>query len=346
MDDFGVVLELINTEERQSFNSLWGPLKYIKAAEFEFDGKKIPQEEVLFDNIKRVSSTTGINTVLFRHAEVFKYLGEGRIFDFIKARTYMLKMLSALYYPEENLNFVYEGNPLRKVLEYIFHTANKFGLLPDECIEANGTPRSTDASRYMAGKECKGYKGSKLTHKLRFGEPGPGKEGSGGDRIFNEQVAMFVQNILNYANMDSHTNKDESYVIEEDKKEIFFGYVLQLCHIIKWFGAYIESNSDVETNKSKIRIITVDTDNADENKTDKQEEKSILIPTLESLIGTEANIISYGTKGKLACGTYCKLDSKYISKIGKKATIKSLEVNKGKDSKELPYIATEIEIAE
>lgn len=137
MDDFGVVLELINTEERQSFNSLWGPLKYIKAAEFEFDGKKIPQEEVLFDNIKRVSSTTGINTVLFRHAEVFKYLGEGRIFDFIKARTYMLKMLSALYYPEENLNFVYEGNPLRKVLEYIFHTANKFGLLPDECIEAN-----------------------------------------------------------------------------------------------------------------------------------------------------------------------------------------------------------------
>jgi uncharacterized protein YggL (DUF469 family) len=50
----------------------------------------------------------------------------------------MLKMLSALYYPEENLNFVYEGNPLRKVLEYIFHIANKYGLLPDDCIEANG----------------------------------------------------------------------------------------------------------------------------------------------------------------------------------------------------------------
>ena len=36
------------------------------------------------------------------------------------------------------------------------------------------------------GKECKVYKGNKLTHKLRFGEPGPGKEGSGGDSIFNE----------------------------------------------------------------------------------------------------------------------------------------------------------------
>ncbi len=357
MDDFGVVLELINTEERQSFNSLWGALKYIKAAEFEFDGKKIPQEEVLFDNIKRVSSTTGINTVLFRHAEVFKYLGEGRIFDFIKARTYMLKMLSALYYPEENLNFVYEGNPLRKVLEYIFHTANKFGLLPDECIEANGTPRSTDASRYMAGKECKVYKGNKLTHKLRFGEPGPGKEGSGGDSIFNEQVAMFVQNILNYANMDSHTNKDEPYVIEENKKEIFFGYVLQLCHVIKWFGDYVESNPDVEVNKSKTKIIPIevkpDVENkvtvkneTEENKIAKQEEKIIDIPEIESLIGTEANIMYFGTKGKLACGAYCKLDSKYSMKIGKKATIKSLVPNEGKDSNDLPYIATEIEIAE
>ncbi|MBQ2017634.1 MAG: hypothetical protein II208_03880, partial [Alphaproteobacteria bacterium] len=38
------------------FNSLWGNLKYIKAAEFEIEGKKVPQEEVLFDNIKRVSS--------------------------------------------------------------------------------------------------------------------------------------------------------------------------------------------------------------------------------------------------------------------------------------------------
>lgn len=357
MDDFGVVLELINTEERQSFNSLWGPLKYIKAAEFEFDGKKIPQEEVLFDNIKRVSSTTGINTVLFRHAEVFKYLGEGRIFDFIKARTYMLKMLSALYYPEENLNFVYEGNPLRKVLEYIFHTANKFGLLPDECIEANGTPRSTDASRYMAGKECKVYKGNKLTHKLRFGEPGPGKEGSGGDSIFNEQVAMFVQNILNYANMDSHTNKDEPYVIEENKKEIFFGYVLQLCHVIKWFGDYVESNPDVEVNKSKTKIIPIEVkpdvetkvtvkNETEENKIAKQEEKIIDIPEIESLIGTEANIMYFGTKGKLACGAYCKLDSKYSMKIGKKATIKSLVPNEGKDSNDLPYIATEIEIAE
>ena len=344
MDDFSVVLELINTEERQSFNSLWGNLKYIKAAEFEIEGKKVPQEEVLFDNIKRVSSTTGINTVLFRHAEVFKYLGEGRIFDFIKARTYMLKMLSALYYPEENLNFVYEGNPLRKVIEYIFRGANKYGLLPNDCFDTNGHIVLLDASRYMAGLEVNVYDGRTIKHKVKYGEIG--------ESIFNQEIAMFVKNILNFSSSDSHTNEDDPYVIEEDKKEIFFGYVLQLCHVVKWVGHYIEFNPDVEVNRSKTKVISIETVATTKTKEDytekvmvKPEEKPIEIPVIETLEGSIANI-AYHRCGKLACGPYCKLDSKWSSNIGKKATIKSLEPNKGKDSKDLPYIATEIVIAE
>lgn len=255
MNDFGIVLELINTEERRNFDAIWGPMRYIKAADVEIDGKKIAQEEMLFENIKRVASSSGVNTVLFRHSDVFRYLGEGRVFGYIKARTYMLKMLSALYYPEENLNFVYEGNPLRKVLEYMFRSANKFGLLPDDCFDSYGNVRLLDASRYMAGRECNVYEGRNITHKVRFGEPGDGNEGSGGDSIFNEEIAMFVKNILNYSNSDSHTNEEDPYVIEEDKKEIFFGYVLQLCHVIKWVGEYINSNSDIDVNKSMTRII-------------------------------------------------------------------------------------------
>lgn len=255
MDDFGVVLELINTEERQSFDSLWGTLKYIKAADTVIDGRKIAQEDILFENIRRVASMTGINTVLFRHSDVFKFLGEGRVFGYIKARTYMLKMLSALYYPEENLNFVYEGNPLRKVIEYIFRGANKFGLLPDGCLDPNGHIVLLDASRFMAGLATNVYEGRTLKYKVRFGKPGTGKDGSGGDCIFNQEIATFVKNILNYSNSDSHTNEDDPYIIEENKKEVFFGYVLQLCHVVKWVGEYIESNSDIEANKSKIRII-------------------------------------------------------------------------------------------
>lgn len=362
MDDFGVVLELINTEERKNFDSLWGPLRYIKAVD----------EEVLFDNIKKVSSNTSINTVLFRHAEVFKYLGEERVFSYITARTYMLKMLSALYYPEDNLNFVYEGNPLRKVLEYIFRGANRYGLLPDECFNTKGHIILSNARGYMAGSEVNVFDGRIVKHKARYGESG--------ESIFNSEIAEVVNKILDFSNSDSHTNEDDPYVIEENKKEIFFGYVLQLCHVIKWLGDYIESNSDVEANKSKIKIIKTEAANikqdaegkmtvkqetvgkenvqpvteekeaakqvTEESETDKKEEKPIVIPAVESIIGTEANIIYFGTKDKLACGAYCKLDTKWSSNIGKKAIIKSIEVNEGKDLEDLPYIATEIEIIE
>lgn len=352
MDDFGVVLELINTEERQNFDSLWGRLKYIKAAEEEIDGVKVPQEEILFENIKRVASSTGINTVLFRHYEVFKYLGENRVFGYVKARTYMLKMLSALYYPEENLNFVYEGNPLRKVIEYIFRGASKYGLLPDDCFDSRGHIVLLDASRFMAGLDTNAYEGRILKHKIRFGNRGTGKDGAGGDRIFNEEVAMFVKNILNFSSSDSHTSEEDPYVIEEEKKEIFFGYVLQLCHVIKWMGEYINNNSDVEINKSKSKILPLGTSKTSTtNKSEEQlgkksvPEKTIEIPPIESLMGTESYIM-YNKNGKLACGSYCKLDSKYSPNLGKKAIIKNLVMNKDKDSKYLPYVATDIEIVE
>lgn len=341
MDDFSIVLELIYTEERQNFDSLWGPMKYIKAKDSEIDGKKVAQEEILFDNIRRVASSTGINTVLFRHSDVFKYLGEGHVFGYIKARTYMLKMLSALYYPEENLNFEYEGNPLRKVIEYLFRGANKFGLLPNDFFDANGHIVLLDASRFMAGLETNVYDGRTIKNKIRFGEPG--------DYVFNQEVAMFVKNILNYSSSDSHTNEDDPYIIEEDKKEIFFGYLLQLCHVVKWLGEYINSNPDIEANKAKIKIIPLATNDA--TTTGKQEavkvveEKVVEIPSIDSLIGTKCNIL-YHRSGRLACGPYCKLESKHSSMLGKKAILKNIVQNEGKDSAELPYIVTEIEIVQ
>ena len=66
---------------------------------------------------------------------------------------------------------------------------------------------------------------------------------------------------------------------------------------------------------------------------------------MESLIGTKGNIM-YHRNGKLTCGAYCKLDSKYSSNLGKKAIIKNIVVNGGKDSKDLPYVAIDIEILE
>ena len=136
-------------------------------------------------------------------------------------------MLSELYYPEENLNFVYEGNPLRKVIEYLFRTANKYGLLPDELVNDKDIVVLQWSSLYLAGKNVK-YKDDV---KIRYGEEGC--------KVFNDEISSMVKNILTFTNIDSHTSEDNPYVIEETKKELFFGYALQLCHVIKWFGEYI-----------------------------------------------------------------------------------------------------------
>ena len=155
----------------------------------------------------------------------------------------------------------------------------------------------------------------------------------------------------NYSSSDSHTNEDDPYIIEEDKKEIFFGYVLQLCHVIKWLGEYINSNPDIKTNKSKIKIIplpapsTTITDIGKKKDIKVVEGKVVEFPSIDSLIGTECNIM-YHRSGKLTCGPYCKLDSKYSPMLRKKAILKNIIQNEGMDMAELPYIVTEIEIVQ
>ncbi len=266
MEKFDVILELINNEERQSFNEQWGPLLYNKTDKRIVYGREMDDVDVLFDNINRVASNIGINTVLFRHADVFKYLGEGKIIEHPQAKRYILKMLSALYYPEENINFEYEGNPLRKVIEYLFRSANKYGLLPDVCFDTKGGVNLTNSSKFMAGLDADAYEGTNK-YQIRYGVAGK-------DSIFDKEISNFVKGILDFSNSNSHTTDNEPYIIEDDKKEMFFAYLLQLCHVIKWFGRYVESHSDVEYNKSLFRKI--ETDNTIDNKS--QYEGKVFLP--------------------------------------------------------------------
>lgn len=234
MKDYNIVLALINTDERKEMEPDWGKLQYQK------DGSGDDDPSLLFKKIKEIAENKTINKVLFRHAEVFKYLGAGNLIDSIQARSYVLKMLSALYNPEENLNFVYEGNPLRKVLEHLFRGAHRHGLIPDQCIK-NGRVNLQDSSRCLAGSEIR----SASSHKKKISC----------DPIFNQEVASVVLSILNFTNQDSHTGEDTPYTIEEDKREIFFGYVLHLAQAIKCLGRYIEMHSNPEDNRTKHPLV-------------------------------------------------------------------------------------------
>lgn len=243
MKNFDVVVQLINTYERKQLKPEWGKLVYSKN-----DGKDVNE---LFENICKVGQNMTINTVLLRHFNVFKYVGDGLTINSVNARNILLKMLSALYNPEDNLNFEYEGNPLRKVVEYLFRSANGYGLLPDECFKNIGTERSVilqESSKFMAGQTATVYSNeNNVIGQIRYGFPD--------EAIFSKEIADIIHNILDFTSSESHTKQNEPYRIPADKKDLFFSYVLQLCHVIHYYGQFVEVHNDIGINKRKhIRL--------------------------------------------------------------------------------------------
>lgn len=305
----------------------WGEMLYLKDAVDES-----PQSSSkLFENIQRVAKDMSANVILYRHSDVFSYLGEDRLID-ARARKLMLKMLSALYYPEENIKYEYTGNPLRKVVEFVFRAARKQGLLAEECFDKNDRIVLLDASRYMGGLNINYYEGRNVKGQIRWGKAGTGKDGAGGDSIFTQDIAMIVKNTINYSSSDSHTDEDEPYFIDEDNKEYFFAFVMQICHLIKWFGKYVSDHSDIEQNKSMKQTLS------SQNETVKVKKSEPTKLSKDDIIGK--TYLIQKNNGISVCSSY-KLSEELQSKTGA-ATIEDVIDNDGADKDSYPYIITKI----
>lgn len=315
----------------------WGQMLYIK----NIPNNDPKNSHFLFENIREIGRNQGNNVVLFRHRDVFEYLGKDKLID-ERARKIMLKMLSALYLPEENIKYEYAGNPLRKVVEYIFRAARKRGLLTDKCFDEQDHIVLLDASRYLAGLTIDCYQGRKVFHKARWGKAGKKENGAGGDSVFPSDIAMLVKNILNYSSSDSHTYEDFPYLIDEQNKELFFGYVMQLCYVIKWFGKYAKENPNVEENKKKQVVIDVQTEQQTNIDREKNKVDKVVIsstpPSKDDIKGRKYLIMREGST--YHCGS-CKLDSSIIVKSGQ-VIIEEVISNEGDDKAKYPYIAIKV----
>ena len=157
-----------------------------------------------------------------------------------------------------------------------------------------------------------------------------------------------MKNILNYSSSDSYTYEDEPYFIDAQAKELFFGYVMQLCHVIKWYGNYAAGNPNFEENKKKHRIIAVNTDEQKQNRKTRRVEsrnttvKSIqsIPPSSDDLKGKRYLIMKEGAT--LFCGS-CKLDATIPYKSGQ-VVIDEVVPNEGDDKVKYPFIATKVTI--
>lgn len=279
----------------------WGNLVYLKDA---IDNSP-KSAYVMLDTIVKVAKKQNANIIAFNFQNVFKYLGEGKLIG-KEARAIMMDMLSAFYYPADNWQFKYEGNPLRKVMEYIFRAAYNHGLLPLECFEHNNQLNLLESNRYMSGQETK-------HSRLRYG--------NNGDSIFPKYIGDIALQILNFTNADSHTNEEHPYTIDdkdleisENEKELFFSYVLQLCHVIKFFGAFVDSHNDKEANKRMKKVVL----------------------TADTPLGQRA-MIQMGQTGPYILN--CRLAPCFEKYVGSYATIIEVNPNKGKDAEAYPYYA-------
>lgn len=248
MDGFSSAMDIAQYSHSK-FDKDWGNMLYSKTAPAQNENSP----ERLFDNIQKVAKNNVSNIVLFRYQDTFQYLGENKLLG-KEARNIMLKMLCHLHHPESNTQFEYEGNPLRKIMEHIFRAAHRVGLLPTECFD-KGQLNLLDANRYMSGRAT--------SHSfLRYGKEGDYKKGIEGDTILPHYMGNITKNILNFSSASSHTSEvneytidDKDIVIDESTKELFFSYVLQLCHVIKFFGHFVETHHDKEENLKMIKKV-------------------------------------------------------------------------------------------
>lgn len=328
MSNFSLITNMVISRERRELEKDWGATIYLKT-DFENQGENSP----LFDNIRRVGDSQSNNSVLYRHREVFKYMGTDALIG-VDARRIMLKALAVLYYPEENINYEFAGNPIRKVVEYMFKAAHKNGLLTDDFLDKKGFIIIWDSMQYLCGMEPTNIP-------FRFGRKGTKKDYSDNEGVLPNTCYNTFRGLLNYVNVDSHTigeEDDSPYKIDAESKDLFFSYVLFLCHIITCFGKYVEQHPNAEENRKKCMPLP-DRKTAKESQEAKPVVEFIRHDTPESVVGKVFPVIDMGRFRTLGS---CKVSDNLHLRVPQRVRIEEVMENTGGDAKKYPFIVTKV----
>lgn len=328
-EDFEFVMEDVRRIPRDEKE--WGKMLYFKDKPCDENGKD--DIDYLFENIQKAAPLRTRNKIKHQYSALFEVMKSCQFEP--ESEDIMISVLSALHFPEENKGFdpVLYYNRLRQMVEYLFRAANKIGLLPDYFIEG-GKVNLQGSSLYLDDKPFTPSKDSTILS-IRYGEEG--------ERVFHKNIAGIVKNVLSVTSHHSHTieidKEDEeellAYYLETRSPNLLFGYALQLCEVIIWFGNYAKSHNDREANLAKCKVV--------KKETSEQEQK----PIIEEYEG-KTSLLEQDEKGNLHCG-YCLVSYKQNQdKIGRMVLLKNVVENKnsGELKKMYPLYASRIEVVE
>ena len=284
---------------------------------------------LLFETIQKIAPNKIRNRIIHQYNKVFEVIRE--YFE-PQSENIMIEILSALHHPEDNKEFkpVLYYNSLRQMVEYLFRAANKIGLLPDSFIE-KGKVNLQGSSLYLAGEAFTPSKDSTILS-IRYGEKG--------ESVFHKNIASIVKNVLNVTSQHSHTTE----IDKEDEKELLvyysetyspnllFGYALQLCEVIIWFGNYAKSHNDKEANLAKCKVLKKETESIQEQ-----------MPVIEEYEG-KTFLLEQDEKGNLHCG-YCLVSySQNQENIGKMVILRKVVENEKSTKNLYPYFANVVKL--
>lgn len=332
MTNFDTITNVLISEDRRSREVDWGETVYFKD---KIASQK--EQNALFENIIRTGNNQSNNIVLYRHRSAFEYMGQDALIS-DEARKIMLKALAVLYDPKEYFNYEFAGNPIRKVVEYMFKAALKYGLLTNDFLDKKGFVIIWDSMQYLCGMEPTNIP-------FRFGKKGTKKDYSDNESVLPTTCYNTFRGLLNYVNVDSHTlveEDDSPYKIDAESKDLFFAYVLFLCHIITCFGKYVERHPNIEENKAK-RSPIVDRKPSKESQGTMSTVEFVKSETADSFIGKVFPAINMGRCYTLGA---CKVSKDIKLQLLQKARIDEVIVNTDRDSKNYPFIVTKVTIKE
>lgn len=327
-EDFEFVMEDVRRIPRDEKE--WGKMLYFKDKPCDENGKD--DIDYLFENIQKAAPLRTRNKIKHQYSALFEVMKSCQFEP--ESEDIMISVLSALHFPEENKGFdpVLYYNRLRQMVEYLFRAANKIGLLPDYFIEG-GKVNLQGSSLYLDDKPFTPSKDSTILS-IRYGEEG--------ERVFHKNIAGIVKNVLSVTSHHSHTieidKEDEeellAYYLETRSPNLLFGYALQLCEVIIWFGNYAKSHNNKEANLAKCKVVKKETESEQGQK-----------PIIEEYEG-KTFLLEQDEKGNLHCG-YCLVHMNNQEKVEQMVRLFGVEGNRSKRTQEkYPYYAKKVEVQE
>jgi hypothetical protein len=138
----------------------------------------------------------------------------------------------------ENLENAFENpglyfNPLRKIIEDLFVAFNKYGLLPDVFIKSSVA--LTESSKFLSGLMEKNY---------QLDAP-----------VFPKVVSDNVRNILAVCQPAAHRAEIDTFVSQVNSPYLLLSVTYQLLDVLLWFKGFVDSNGDIEANKSRCHQV-------------------------------------------------------------------------------------------